>query len=154
MNLYIVRHGHADGTSPDSERNLTDFGRSKLIDVMTTWKTYIDKIDLIFTSPYKRSVETAKIIHKNFNVKKEIIKDRTLQPGIRISDVIATFSALDEEDILLVGHMPDVSDLVAELVAPTSFGYPFSPGTLAAIEFEGKIRMGAGKLKLLLPEGK
>ncbi|WKZ70671.1 MAG: phosphohistidine phosphatase SixA [Melioribacteraceae bacterium] len=154
MNLYVVRHGYADNTSPDSQRALTDEGRQKLIKMIPQWKSYIPKIDIIFTSPYKRAYQTAQVIHKGFNVKEKLLEDNELQPGFISSNFIATLSSLEYKDIMIVGHMPDVSDLVAELTSPMSFGFPFAPGTLAAIEFEGRVRIGAGKLKLFLPEGK
>jgi len=151
MNLYIVRHAHADSGSPDSARKLTDYGRNKLAQTIPAWQFYIPKIDLILSSPYKRAFETAEIIHNNFNVSEAINQDKSLQPGINIPDVIITISSYAKENIMIVAHMPDVSDLVSELVSPVSFGYPFSPGTLAAIEFKGEIKAGGGKLKLLMP---
>lgn len=151
MNLYIVRHGYADGGSPDSERRLTEYGHNKLIEMMPTWQNYINNIDVILSSPYKRALETAKIIHNYYKVDSKLIADDALQPGINISDVIITLFALDYKNVMLVGHMPDVSDLVSELVSPILNGYPFSPGTLAAIKFNGQLQKGSGKLELLLP---
>ena len=152
MNLYIVRHGYAESGHPDSERKLRDFGREKLLESMPIWKSHIPKIDIILTSPLKRALETAEVIHKYYNVKENLIIDQALQPGINIPYLLVTLSALEKNDVMIVSHMPDVSDLVSDLVAPTSFGYPFSPGTLAFIEFKERIRSGGGKLKLLLSD--
>lgn len=151
MNLYVVRHSHADSGSPDFERRLTEFGRNKLKETIPTWKSYIPKIDLILSSPYKRALETAEIIHKDYDLSKNIYKDNSLQPGMNIPDILITLSVYAKEDVMVVAHMPDVSDLVGELVTSGSYGFPFSPGTLAAIEFEDEIKPKTGKLKLLMP---
>jgi phosphohistidine phosphatase SixA len=44
MNLYIVRHAHADNGYPDSERRLRDYGKSKLLEALPHWKNYIPKV--------------------------------------------------------------------------------------------------------------
>lgn len=151
MNLYIVRHTYADSGSPDAERNLTEIGRKKLEETIPEWKSYVPQIDIVLSSPFKRAIQTAEIIHKSYNISKDIVVDKGLQPGMSTGDVLITVDALSYNDIMIVGHMPDVSDLVSDLVSPVSFGYPFSPGTLAAIEFNGEIKIGSGKLKLLMP---
>jgi phosphohistidine phosphatase len=151
MNLYIVRHAHADNGYPDSERRLRDYGRNKLLDALPHWKEFIPKVDVILTSPYKRALETAEIIHSNYSVEEKLIVDKSLQPGMNIHDVLITLQALGKEHMMLVGHMPDVADLVTSLTPKLSFEFPFSPASLAAIEFNGEIKPKSGKLKFLLP---
>lgn len=151
MNLYIVRHAHADNGYPDSERRLRDYGRNKLLEALPRWKEHIPKVDVILTSPYKRALETAEIIHSNYTVKEKLIVDKSLQPGMNIPDILTTLQALGKENVMVVGHMPDVADLVTSLTPKLSFEFPFSPGSLAAIEFNGEIKPKSGKLKFLLP---
>lgn len=150
MNLYIVRHAHADNGYPDSERRLRDYGRNKLLEALPHWKEHIPKVDVILTSPYKRALETAEIIHSNYTVKEKLIVDKSLQPGMNIPDILITLRALGKENVMVVGHMPDVADLVTTLTPKLTFEFPFSPASLAAIEFNGEVNPKSGKLKFLL----
>lgn len=149
MNLYIARHAHAENGVPDSERKLSQRGRDYLSDQIQNWKTKINQIDVILTSPYKRAVETAEIIHKYFSVEHNLIIDRSLQPVMNIPDVVNTLSALSVNNILLVGHMPDVADLTSLLISTNNVELAFAPATIAAIEFENNVKLYRGKLKFI-----
>ncbi len=149
MNLYIARHAHAENGVPDSERKLSQRGRDYLSEQIQYWKTKIEQIDIILTSPYKRALETAEIIHKRFNVKHELITDLSLQPIMNIPDVINTLSSFSVNNILIVGHMPDVADLTSLLISTNNVELAFAPATIAAIEFENNVMLYRGKLKFI-----
>ncbi|KUG25825.1 phosphohistidine phosphatase sixa [hydrocarbon metagenome] len=149
MNLYIVRHAHAENGVPDSERKLSQHGRDYLSDEIQNWKTKIKQIDVILTSPYKRALETAEIIHKNFAVKHNLIIDQSLQPVMNIPDIVNTLSALSVNNILLVGHMPDVADLTSLLISTKNVELAFAPATIAAIEFKNNVMLYRGKFKFI-----
>jgi phosphohistidine phosphatase SixA len=69
---------------------------------------------------------------------------------MNIPDILITLQALGKENVMVVGHMPDVADLVTTLTPKLSFEFPFSPASLAAIEFNGEVKPKSGKLKFLL----
>lgn len=150
MNLYIARHAHAENGVPDSERKLSQRGRDYLSEQIQYWKTKIEQIDIILTSPYKRALETAEIIHKRFNVKHELIMDLSLQPIMNIPDVINTLSSFSVNNILIVGHMPDVADLTSLLLSSNNIELAFNPGTIAAIEFKEGVSLYRGRLNFIL----
>lgn len=79
MKMYVVRHGETDWNSigklqGQTDVELNDTGRNQALQTSNLIKD--EKIDFIFSSPLKRTLETASIINKNFNV--PIIKEKRL----------------------------------------------------------------------------
>ena len=66
MNLYIIRHAIAvdAGTADfeDSQRPLTDKGRKKMRQIAKGLRSLGVEFDLILSSPYLRTQETAEIL--------------------------------------------------------------------------------------------
>lgn len=150
MNLYIVRHAHAENGAPDPERRLSQRGREYMKEQIPKWKRSISNVDLILSSPYKRALETAEYIHKGFDVKHELIIDQSLQPIMNIPDLIITLSSFSVKNILVVGHMPDVAELTSLLISSNNIELLFTPGTIAALEFKENISLYRGKLRFIL----
>ncbi len=146
-----MRHGYADNSSPDSARKLTNFGKERIFANQSLLKSHIDNLDYVITSPYKRASDTAKLMHKMFDVKSNLMTDKYLKPGARISNILILLKTLEAESVLLVGHMPDVSNLTLNLIDSEIIDLPFSPGSIAGISINGKLSPGTGTLKFLLP---
>ena len=125
MYLYIVRHAIAveagtPGYEDDSQRILTDKGRKKMIKIAQGLKELEENLDLILTSPYQRATQTATILRKAFNLKKnQLVETEHLTPmgyaDKLIQEINEKYGEL--ERIALVGHEPSLSNLVSVLVA-------------------------------------
>jgi phosphohistidine phosphatase len=61
VQIYLLRHGIAENTTPDSERALTPEGREKLRRVLARARAADVALSLILSSPYRRAIETAEI---------------------------------------------------------------------------------------------
>ena len=140
MELYLFRHGIAeDGApgSPDSDRELTEEGRRKVAEVVRTAKRAGVGPSLIVSSPYKRAVETAKIAIDGFGYKAELVQTPALVPHGHPEIVWSELREYREEPaILLAGHEPLMSHLIAYLLA--------SPGLRVEMKKAAMVRIDVG----------
>lgn len=151
MNIYIMRHGYSDNGFPDAERILSSMGREKIKSNLSLIKTHIPSLEYVVTSPLKRAYQTAELIHKLLNVDSKLITESALAPGASIAESLLLAKSLEANSVLLVGHMPDVSQLTLNLIDSEIIDLPFSPGAIAGIKFQDEIREASGELKFMLP---
>ena len=154
MNLYLVRHADAEKTSPgikDKDRKLTREGKERISAAAHRWTSFTSHPDYICTSPYVRAVETAEIIADAFGYDKEIIKDNGLASGSLIKNLITLVNSLEGEDILIVGHQPDLSEHVSDLISSKGAFVEFKKAAIAKISFNGKVSLSKGYLEFLIP---
>ena len=125
MKLYIIRHAIAveagtPGVEDDSQRPLTDKGKKKMQKIAQGLRELETELDLILTSPYVRAVETAKILRKAFDLKKEnVVETEHLTPtgdGNQVVNLIKEqYPNVDK--VALVGHEPALSNLASVLIS-------------------------------------
>ena len=156
MNIYLIRHGDAEGISKglkDSERKITTEGEMKIRNAALYWRNIIPEFDYIISSPYLRSLQTAKIIADIYNHKKEIIVDKRIGCGSETESVIEMLSSYQAGEIAIVGHQPDLSNHLSIFISGSGASAEFKKGAIAKISFNNKIREGKGVLELLVPPG-
>jgi phosphohistidine phosphatase len=112
MMVYLVRHGEAN---PDGERHLSPQG---IKEVNSVSKKLLDKkiqIEEAFHSGKERAKETCEILANNLfkNVKITISND--LSPSSDIS-IWGNILNSENKNLLLVGHLPFLSDLTYYLI--------------------------------------
>jgi len=115
MHLYLVQHGAAKPESEDRERPLTDEGR-RTIEKMAAWlKSAGVWVDRIERSDKLRARQTAEILAAGLNTPEGTRQVSCLAPN---DDVGPTVSRLAKEtkNLMLVGHLPYLSRLVAQLI--------------------------------------
>ncbi len=154
MNIILFRHGDAENSSPgvkDSERKLTATGEVRTRKNAELLKQYIGSPDYILTSPLARAQQTAKIILEVLHCKNEIITDKKLAPGSKSENIIDLANYLNAQNILFVGHQPDLSNQLSGLISPTEAYVEFKKSAAAKISFGKKPALGKGVLELLLP---
>lgn len=123
MNIYILRHGLAGDRDSkkypdDSQRPLTSEGEDKLWKIAKGMKKLGLEFDLILSSPYVRTRQTAEIVADKFRAKKNLELTETLEPDGPPSELIKLLNhrhGLDSP--LLVGHEPYLSSLISVLVS-------------------------------------
>jgi len=123
MQLFLVRHGIAiDREDPkcpaEAERYLTEEGIKKTRDVARGVAAISKKPDLLLTSHYVRSVQTAELFATALKYPKQKIRiTNLLLPG---SDVAALFRELardkNAESIFCFGHAPHLDEVIAAVL--------------------------------------
>ena len=144
MNLYVLRHGIAvepntPGYEKDSERPLTPKGRHQLRQIAAAMKKMDLRFDLILFSPFLRATQTAEIIAESLKLKKQPGLSDALTPDGNPKALIRQLNELKPvpENVLLVGHEPYLSQLIALLTAgETGVAIDLKKGGLGKLEAE------------------
>ena len=151
VELCVLRHAHAgDSTTweeADELRPLSEKGRRQAERLGRLLAAAGFVPDAVLTSPLARARQTAEIVADLLGV------GVRLEP--RLGDMVdlpVLEQILDDAGSprrpLIVGHDPDFSELVSELVgAPI----PMRKGTLVRIDVERPLEPGAGELRWLVP---
>jgi phosphohistidine phosphatase len=142
MNLYLLRHGIAvDPSSPrfakDAERPLTPKGRRRLQQVAEAMSVMKISFDVVLSSPYLRAKQTAEIVAKPLKRQKKLKFTDELVPGGNPKSLIQHLNELRPmpKNILLVGHEPYLSKLIALLTAGnTNMEIDLKKGGLCKLE--------------------
>lgn len=144
MELFLLRHGLAvergtSGFADDNARPLTPKGRRQLIKIVQAMKKMELSFDRIFTSPLPRAEQTAEIVAGKLKMKKRLLIAAELRPGGDAKRLIRQIAAAKRmpKSILLVGHEPDLSELISLLVTGTiEAGFALKKCGLAKLEVE------------------
>jgi phosphohistidine phosphatase len=118
--LWLLRHGKSDRdlAVDDFDRPLKKRGKLA-VQRIAAWLLKEKLIpDCLLSSPAIRAFSTAKVVHKAFALKSLVIMQdkRIYQEGFeRLKTVLAECS-LDKKRVLLVGHNPELEDLLIHLV--------------------------------------
>lgn len=121
MELFILRHGEAgqrlSSNPSDRQRSLTATGKEEVTEVAKALRKIGTKFDIIATSPLKRAYETATIVANVFKMPKKLQTWNELAPeGVR-TEVYRKICRLRQEySILLVGHEPQLSAMVNDII--------------------------------------
>jgi len=127
-----MRHGHAE-LLPDAQghRHLSSQGRKELEQLALFLREKNFTVSKIQHSEKTRARETAQIIGAGFCLEQTAL----LNPESQLDELVMRLEA-ESEDMLLVSHMPLVSELVSQLVTK-NLRYDliaFSPGTVVCLE--------------------
>jgi phosphohistidine phosphatase len=150
--LLFLRHAHAgdpaEWTKPDEIRPLSKKGR----DQATRMAAYLHAVgvrpDLIVSSPRTRAVQTAEPVAEALAL--EVRIDRRLGEPFGLAEAEALLVDLgDPERVMLVGHDPDFTSLVAVLSHAPSV--PIRKGALVRVDAPRPLCPGCGTLKWLVP---
>jgi phosphohistidine phosphatase len=140
--IYFLRHGIAvlSGTPGfmGDDRPLTEEGIDKMAKESKGIRRLVDNFDVILTSPLKRANDTAMIVAKEMNNENKVEISKTLAPGCKLKELLALLSKYsDKEDILLVGHEPDFSQIIAALAGAEPSAVELKKGALCRLDIEG-----------------
>lgn len=155
MELYLLRHGIAEGRSPtgrDEDRRLTEEGREKLRQVLERAQAAGVAPSLILSSPLKRALETAEIAARELGYEGRIARVEALVPDSSPMNVWAEVRAhAGERSILLAGHEPLFSHTTAWMLGSTREMIHFRKAALVRIDFESLGAEPRGVLQWMLP---
>lgn len=154
MDLYLVRHTSAadpHGYAQDADRPLTETGRIEAEQVAGAMLALGWQPELVLSSPYRRARDTASILSQRLRT--ESPSDLgLLLPGADRAALLEHLSQRRAQSILLVGHAPDLPQLVALLCCGEEIVMTeMSKGALAHVQAERPLRKRRALLRALLP---
>jgi phosphohistidine phosphatase len=128
--IILVRHAEAEDRAlgtPDPERTLVAAGRRAARATGRALAALKVEPQCVVTSPYPRAYETAEIIAHELGAP---LADDSVLLGVEVGD-LAGLAERHGDELLLVGHEPDFSDLI---LAITGARVSFPKAGAAAIE--------------------
>ena len=141
MKLFFVRHAEAVDRSaavPDEMRYLTSEGRGTFRKTARTMLKQGVEPSLILTSPLIRAVQTAEILAETLAFFGPLLLRDELRPGFdlqKLQALLDEFQSADE--VVFVGHEPDLSGLVAALLAlPDDSGIDLKKGAVVKLKVD------------------
>ncbi len=153
MILYFFRHGLAEEretwSGDDALRPLTKKGENAVAQAAVTMLELGLRLDVILTSPYQRAYQTALILAKGLKKMEVLVQDERLAPGFGLPGLTELLKDhKSAQNILLVGHEPDFSQTVSDLIGG---GYlVFKKGGLARVDIIQPLPI-KGELVWLVP---
>jgi phosphohistidine phosphatase len=152
LDLYLLRH--ADAGDPyawkgeDAARPLSGKGRRQADRLGAHLARIGFEVDVILTSPKLRALETATIVGEAIGAKPE--PDDRLGSSLSIDVLNGLLGGRDPgRSAMLVGHDPDFSELLAELIGIDEL--PLRKGALARLDAPRPLAPGSAILRWLVP---
>ena len=154
LRLILIRHGKAEDPAAfaktgedDTQRPLTREGRSLMRKAAKGLARICPKIHALATSPLKRAIQTAEIVHNEYGGKPQFIGLDLLAPGRSPTKLFAWLKShdLDSATVALVGHEPDLGRSAGWLLSGNESGFvKFKKGAACIIDFPSKLAAGKG----------
>jgi phosphohistidine phosphatase len=115
MRVYLVQHGEAKSEEEDPNRRLTEKGIRDVGNVADFLRPLKLTVDAIWHSGKARAQETGELLAGAVRARDSLLQREGLGPK---DQVIPTKEALELAggDLMIVGHLPFLSRLVASLV--------------------------------------
>lgn len=150
--LYLLRHADAGDPAawdgPDELRSLSVKGERQADRLGRFLVGAGFGPAAIITSPKVRAAQTARIVAEHLGLP-AVVDDR-LAGGLDVEGVEAILhGAGDPHRLILVGHDPDFTELVATLCGAAHV--PMRKGALARIDVARPLEPGGGTLRWLVP---
>jgi phosphohistidine phosphatase len=151
MLLYLLRHADADTpAASDDARALSEKGIDQARKVARFCEAHDMQLSLILSSPLRRALETARPVAAALRA--EVVISPWLSSGMHPQAALEELRAYrSQTSVMLVGHEPDFSQLVAFLLGtPTNHAIHVRKASLILLELD-VFRAGAASLQFSLP---
>jgi phosphohistidine phosphatase len=151
--LWLLRHGDAEphGTRADAQRRLTGRGERQSHAAGVALERLGTAFDEVLFSPKERARKTAELAAASWSPQQRatLREYAPLAGGFDASEALEALSTVppDSGRLLLVGHEPDLSGVVAEL---TGARVDVKKGGLAMVRLEGAGSEPVGELAVVL----
>jgi len=145
MKVYVMRHGPAEDRADsgmDSDRALTASGRDRVRSVAKLLVQLDEEPLHIITSPLVRAVQTAEavaVVTKLSDREGTVEVRRELAPAggapALLAELASDLATGGRRRVMLVGHEPDLSDLVAGALSGSGgFGRGFDKAMVVGLQ--------------------
>ena len=178
MNLILIRHGKAEDREYWNQRGESEFTRpltargQKEFQTMSEFcgRYFLSQensgIDIIFSSPYTRCLQTAKMVSKACNVpikKSSVLAPQEssefqayLEPSTKdnLEPVLQFLKSCSKKyhQIALVGHEPNLSLLIEKLISARPGSITVKKGSLHILKLNFKKNLNAKLILSLTPK--
>ncbi len=119
VRLFLFRHGvawpHGTPGLEDDDRPLTEKGERRVRQVARGLKRMGLKLEKIITSPLPRAAQTAELVAEVLSIPFLLEDNDILAPGNSAESIANWLKTRGEKRIMLVGHNPNLSQLLAYL---------------------------------------
>lgn len=123
MAIYLVQHGLSNPAEKDLTRGLSEQGISDVTRIGEVAAGYHVRVDAIFHSGKKRSLQTAEILARHLNPPRGVSSIECINPG---DNVIPFAEGLEPSSCrMYVGHLPFMERLASYLVTGNQDFTPF-----------------------------
>jgi len=158
MRLYLVRHGIADERDPerwpdDAERPLTEEGERRLRRMAEGVRILGLQADAAVSSPLLRARQTAEILAPAFGVREPVHLTPGLAPGGPRERLWHDLDAAAGPggSLALVGHEPDLSELLGDILRVSGLALDWRKGGIAEVLVEDLPPRSPGTLLAFTP---
>jgi phosphohistidine phosphatase len=149
--LYLLRHAHAGNgaawTGDDALRPLSSRGRQQAQRLGKLLAARGIVPDTIVSSPKVRARQTANLVADVLGV--GVANDERLAERFDLDALAAIMAGVGGTSLMLVGHDPDFSDILATLVGAADL--PMRKGAIARVDLALPLAPGCGILRWLFP---
>ncbi|MCC6398627.1 MAG: phosphohistidine phosphatase SixA [Bacteroidetes bacterium] len=157
MNLYLVRHAeakHIGGSiTTDAARPLTADGERAALMMGRFLGRVEPHVPLIACSPLLRATQTAALLGRGLDRPPVQETWEELSPGASHKALVARLAAAPGASMVVVGHQPDMTNVLAYLVADGAAEIAMKPAAMACISFVPGISSESARLHwLVTPE--
>jgi phosphohistidine phosphatase len=147
MRIYLIRHSNAvdieaADLEPDEQRPLSEKGREKMKNIACALKALGVKPNLIVSSSYVRAEQSAQILKKVLECKKDVAITKVLVPFGDPSEIIGEINErYTVDELILVGHEPCLSGLIGAMASS-------APEILITLKYGGVCCLSADDLRM------
>jgi phosphohistidine phosphatase len=125
MNLFILRHASAGvrRMNPviDRKRPLDKDGKRHCLQLAYVLNAMKLNFDLVVSSPLKRCMQTASLVGTEAGYEAKILPSAALAPDATFAQFQTLLRECDDyENVLVVGHNPNLTYFVGSLLAPAA----------------------------------
>jgi phosphohistidine phosphatase len=151
VRLHLLRHAHAGDPDAwegdDALRPLTQKGRRQSERLGRFLAERGIRPDVIVSSPKVRALQTAEIVAAGLGMTVRL--DERLADGFGKRELWASLDELGAREPMLVGHDPDLSELLRYLV--DAAGVSLRKSALATVDLPTRLGDGDADLRWLVP---
>lgn len=144
MNLFILRHASA-GTQRanpviDVKRPLDKEGKQQCLLAGSYLNSLKVQFDRVISSPLKRSQQTACFVGTEVGYEAGITVSEALAPGATLRQFQNLIDSLDGvENVLLVGHNPNLSIFLGSLISTGQSSIRLRKGAIARVDYTHRL---------------
>ncbi|MBX7150254.1 phosphohistidine phosphatase SixA [bacterium] len=155
MNIYLLRHGIAADIGPgiksDFERPLTEEGNKEMRLEAKGMKNLGIQFTKILASPLIRAKQTAEVVTEILDCRGKLQECKALGIPASRSHLLDDLKQFNfEDEILLVGHEPEMGYLAGFFIGNLKLRLPFKKGSLCKIEISHLQPSPMGEIKWFL----
>lgn len=125
MNLYLLRHANAGQRRANAEldlkRPLDKEGKQQCLLIGSVLSALKVQFDCIVSSPLKRALQTASLVGTEVGYEQRILVSPAMSPAGTWREFQTLLSGLSgHEDVLLVGHNPNITQYLNSLLCASA----------------------------------